>query len=108
MTTTTLQRCQGCGRETARLEDGDHCPVCHLQDLTCEVQGISSNLEAVGNLVREVVIYGYAHPDDVRELVENAMRERQVTEWTPKRRRWSEALAAKDAYAGSLRVEVVE
>jgi hypothetical protein len=99
-------QCANCGRQTARLDDEENCPVCRLYHLAAEETGITTSLDAVGDAIHSAIVNGYAHPDDVRKLVDDMLGRPEITEWRSSRHRLDEARAAVQAQAEALRAEV--
>jgi hypothetical protein len=65
--------CEGCGRETTRLFDGD-CAVCHFAYLQHREARIHTALGLLGQAVWATLSEG-VHPDDVRRVVDVALND---------------------------------
>ena len=80
MAEVTSRQCAYCGRESGRLDDAEHCPVCRLYHVPAEEAGIVRDLRSIGDAIRSAVTEGYAHPDDIREEVERILESPEIAE----------------------------
>jgi hypothetical protein len=66
--------CDGCGRQTTRLFDGDQCAVCQFSYLEHRLATVTAALDLFEHALDRTLGLG-VHPDDLRKWFERGLAE---------------------------------